>query len=306
MASEFCLRDYFRTRPAMTRDAIATLVETGELIPVTVQGWESKPHYLWHEARLPRRIDGPGAAQPVRLDDLRAGPAGAAVRLRATGSRSTCPSPKRVHGYYVYPFLLGEHFVARVDLKADRARGVLRVNSAWLEPGHDPALRRRRAGAELQRLAGWQGLSAVEVLPRGDLARTCPAERPQAWPRRVPNLAYDGWRACRDIRADRRMAVHVKVTTSVREPVSVALMDRLLRVGEGKLLKQLKGIANQVNAIEDDFVAMDDDELRGQTADFQSRLREGRDAGVAAARRRSPPYARPAGGCWTSGTSTSS
>ena len=55
----------------------------------------------------------------------------------------------------------------------------------------------------------------------------------------------------------------------------MALMDRLLRVGEGKLLKQLKGIANQVNAIEDDFIAMDDDELRGQTADFKSRHEKG-------------------------------
>ncbi len=55
----------------------------------------------------------------------------------------------------------------------------------------------------------------------------------------------------------------------------MALMDRLLRVGEGKLLKQLKGIANQVNAIEDDFVAMDDDELRGQTADFRARVEKG-------------------------------
>ena len=55
----------------------------------------------------------------------------------------------------------------------------------------------------------------------------------------------------------------------------MALMDRLLRVGEGKLLKQLKGIANQVNAIEDDFVAMDDEELRGQTADFRARVDKG-------------------------------
>ena len=55
----------------------------------------------------------------------------------------------------------------------------------------------------------------------------------------------------------------------------MALMDRLLRVGEGKILKQLKGIANQVNAIEDDFVAMSDDELRGQTADFKSRFEKG-------------------------------
>jgi uncharacterized protein YcaQ len=84
------------------------------------------------------------------------------------------PEPRRIHGYYVYPFLLGEHFVARVDLKADRSRGVLRVNSAWLEPGHDPAYVAAELGAELQRLAAWQGLSAIEVLPRGDLAQYLP------------------------------------------------------------------------------------------------------------------------------------
>ena len=55
----------------------------------------------------------------------------------------------------------------------------------------------------------------------------------------------------------------------------MALMDRLLRFGEGKILKQLKGIANQVNSIEDDFVAMSDDELRGQTADFRARFEKG-------------------------------
>ena len=55
----------------------------------------------------------------------------------------------------------------------------------------------------------------------------------------------------------------------------MALMDRLLRVGEGKLLKQLSRIADQVNSIEDDFVAMDDDELRGQTGDFRSRFEKG-------------------------------
>jgi preprotein translocase subunit SecA len=55
----------------------------------------------------------------------------------------------------------------------------------------------------------------------------------------------------------------------------VALMDRLLRFGEGKILKQLKGMANQVNSIEEDFVAMSDDELQGQTADFKQRHENG-------------------------------
>ena len=85
----------------------------------------------------------------------------------------------------------------------------------------------------------------------------------------------------------------------------MALMDRLLRIGEGKILKQLKGIADQVNSIEDDFVAMSDDELRGQTGRLQVPLREGRDARVAAARGvRDRARGQPAG-CWTSGTSTS-
>jgi preprotein translocase subunit SecA len=52
-------------------------------------------------------------------------------------------------------------------------------------------------------------------------------------------------------------------------------MDRLLRLGEGKLLKQLGNTAKQVNAIEDDFVAMSDDELRGQTAEFRGRYDNG-------------------------------
>ena len=169
VASEFCLRDYFRTRPAMTRDAIATLVETGELIPVTIQGWETKPHYVWHETRWPRRIDARALLSPFdsmifersrleRLFDF-------AYRIEIY-----VPGPKRVYGYYVYPFLLGEHFVARVDLKADRSRGVLRVNSAWLEPGHDRTYVAAELADELGSMAEWLGLSSVEVLPRGDLA----------------------------------------------------------------------------------------------------------------------------------------
>ena len=51
-----------------------------------------------------------------------------------------------------------------------------------------------------------------------------------------------------------------------------AIIDKLLRIGEGKILRQLEAVSRAVNAIEDDFVAMTDDELRGQTAEFKERL----------------------------------
>ena len=54
-----------------------------------------------------------------------------------------------------------------------------------------------------------------------------------------------------------------------------AILDKILRIGEGKILRQLEAISKAVNAIEDDFVAMTDEELQGQTAEFRRRLAEG-------------------------------
>ena len=177
VATEPALRDYFRTRPGATQQAVAELVESGELLPVTI-GDLRRPWYLWHEARLPRRVHARALLSPfdslvferARLEEL----FGFSYRIEIY-----VPEPRRTYGYYVYPFLLGDRFVARVDLKADRARGVLRVLSAWVEDlrgfelgSWDVAV---ELAAELAAMADWQGLSAVEVLPRGDLAETLDA-----------------------------------------------------------------------------------------------------------------------------------
>jgi uncharacterized protein YcaQ len=82
------------------------------------------------------------------------------------------PAAPRVHGYYVLPFLHDGDLVARLDLKADRQAGALRVRAAHQEPTFDedkdlPALRER-----LEELATFLGLRDVTVEPRGDLAPT--------------------------------------------------------------------------------------------------------------------------------------
>jgi uncharacterized protein YcaQ len=85
------------------------------------------------------------------------------------------PKAKRQFGYYVLPFLVGDTYVARVDLKADRAGGRLLVQSAHAEPdladrGTDEAEVAERLHGELVTLATWLGLNDVVIADRGDLA----------------------------------------------------------------------------------------------------------------------------------------
>ncbi len=167
VAAEVELRDYFRLPVAGARTAIAELVEDGTLIPVQVRGWRQRA-YLHAEAKLPRRVD---AATLVSPFDPIVWERGRTERLFGFRYRIEIytPAAKRVHGYYVLPFLLGDELVARVDLKADRKAGVLRIPAVWGEPGHPPHHVAEALAGALRRLAAWLGLGEVSPPVRGDL-----------------------------------------------------------------------------------------------------------------------------------------
>jgi uncharacterized protein YcaQ len=168
VATEWCLRDYFRIPPADAKLRVAELVEAGDLIPTKVEQWE-RAAYLARDVRRPRRMEAQALLAPFdpliwqreRAEAL----FGARIRIELY-----TPREKRVHGYYVLPFLLGDRIVARVDLKADRSASALRVLAAHTEAGAQSIAIVDTLVAELLLMAKWLGLETVKVERSGDLA----------------------------------------------------------------------------------------------------------------------------------------
>jgi uncharacterized protein YcaQ len=167
VATERDLRDYFRMGVAETRARLGELVEAGDLLPASVQGWR-EPAYLDPAARKPRRIAAAALLSPfdnaIWFRERTERIFGVRIRLEIY-----TPAAKRTHGYYVLPFLEGDALTARVDLKAERKAGTLRVQAAHAEPWATAETAAKLA-AELRLMAGWLGLERVAVEPKGDLA----------------------------------------------------------------------------------------------------------------------------------------
>jgi uncharacterized protein YcaQ len=168
IATETELRDYYRLAPDVNRRAIADLVDASILEPVTVEGWNRKA-YRHIDARTPRQITGRALLCPfdplIWERDRTERIFGFRYRIEIY-----VPEAKREFGYYVFPFLLDGKLVARVDLKADRAAGLLRVPGAFAESGVDTGRVVVELAAELRSMAAWLGLSGVAVGKRGELA----------------------------------------------------------------------------------------------------------------------------------------
>jgi len=158
-----------RARPIGKR-LVAELVDEGRLLPARVEGWKEDA-YLHPKARVPREVDARALVTPF---DSLVWDANRRRTERLFGMKYVLeiyvPAAKRVYGYYVFPFLLGDALVARCDIKADRARRALRVEAAFLEPGQSARRVAPELADELRGMQSWLALDRIEVGRRGDLA----------------------------------------------------------------------------------------------------------------------------------------
>ena len=157
-----------RRRPSSLQPLFDELVEDQRLEVARVEGWK-QPAYVIPNAKIPRAIDTSAIVSP--FDPL---------MWERKWTKAVfgfdyqieiyVPAPKRVYGYYVLPFLMGDRFAARVDLKADRKSSTLIVHSAYLEDECDNGDVAAALAGELRSMAEWLSLEKFAVARNGTLA----------------------------------------------------------------------------------------------------------------------------------------
>lgn len=152
--------------PVEAKDWVARNLAAGEIVELALEtvGGASRKVVAW--PGLPDETP-PEPGQRVRI----LSPFDPALRDRARAERLFgfhyrieifVPAPKRRYGYYVFPVLEGDRPVGRIDVRADRDAGALRVRAYWPERGTPLGKgRERRLLAELDRVGRLAGCAAV-------------------------------------------------------------------------------------------------------------------------------------------------
>jgi uncharacterized protein YcaQ len=157
-----------RRAPAKTDVLFDELVEDGRLERVRVDGWK-QPGFVVAGLKIPPSIGVRAIVSPFDP-----------VLWERKWTKAVfdfdyqieiyVPGPKRIYGYYVLPFLLGDRFAARVDLKADRKTSTLIVHAAYVEPGFNAREVAAALAAELRSMATWLSLDSFALGSKGNLA----------------------------------------------------------------------------------------------------------------------------------------
>ena len=168
VATSADLADYFRLEHRAVKQTITELVGDGSLREVKVQGWKDRA-YVAKGTEVPASLKASALLSP--FDSL--------VWFRPRNERLFdfhyrieiyTPEARRTYGYYVLPFMIDGEIVGRVDVKADRATGTLRVPGAFSEPGAHVTKTAASLARELRVMARWLDLETVEVGRKGNLA----------------------------------------------------------------------------------------------------------------------------------------
>ncbi|WP_112311656.1 winged helix-turn-helix domain-containing protein [Pseudogemmobacter bohemicus] len=145
----------------------------GEITKARIEGWQgqSREVFLWPQTLTEIPPEPPGRVRILSPFDP-------ALRDRKRAEflfgffyriEIYVPEEQRQYGYYVFPVLEGDRIIGRIDVKAFRAEGCLRVTGFWPEPGiRIGAGRRARLEAELERLARFAGCAELVWHPGWD------------------------------------------------------------------------------------------------------------------------------------------